>query len=196
MRDFAQGPGRAAQSAGTAAENAQLDAQLELAAKKVALRSLEAQVGAPATEGDVATPSVPGARRTTVTIEKDGKTIVLENPTPQQLAQVGVGVSQRAGPDPVVLIMLTSMTLAAIVVVVSMVLRHVRNGRPDGAQRDRAETAARMERIENAIESVAVEVERISEGQRFTTRMLSEGPAMSVAAAAQGERVIRNDGEG
>ena len=32
----------------------------------------------------------------------------------------------------------------------------------------------RLARIENAIEAMAVEVERISEGQRFTTRLLSE----------------------
>jgi hypothetical protein len=33
----------------------------------------------------------------------------------------------------------------------------------------------RMERMEQAIDSIALEVERISEGQRFTTRLLSEG---------------------
>ena len=33
---------------------------------------------------------------------------------------------------------------------------------------------ARLSRIEQAIEAVAVEVERISEGQRFTTKLLSE----------------------
>ena len=33
---------------------------------------------------------------------------------------------------------------------------------------------ARLARIEQAVESIALEVERISEGQRFTTRLLSE----------------------
>ena len=32
----------------------------------------------------------------------------------------------------------------------------------------------RLERIEQAIDAMAVEVERISEGQRFTTKLLSE----------------------
>lgn len=36
------------------------------------------------------------------------------------------------------------------------------------------EVVTRLEAIEQAVESVAVEVERISEGQRFTTRVLSE----------------------
>jgi hypothetical protein len=32
----------------------------------------------------------------------------------------------------------------------------------------------RLERIERAVEAVAIEVERISEGQRFTTRLLAD----------------------
>ena len=37
-----------------------------------------------------------------------------------------------------------------------------------------SEVAGRLERIEQAVEAVAIEVERISEGQRFTTKLLSE----------------------
>lgn len=40
-----------------------------------------------------------------------------------------------------------------------------------------AGTTERLERMEQAIEAVAIEVERISEGQRFVTRLLSEGAA-------------------
>ena len=36
------------------------------------------------------------------------------------------------------------------------------------------EVAARLERIEQAVDAVAIEVERISEGQRFTTKLLAE----------------------
>ena len=36
------------------------------------------------------------------------------------------------------------------------------------------ETDLRLERIEAAIDAMAVEVERISEGQRFVTRLLSD----------------------
>ncbi|MHB1310387.1 MAG: hypothetical protein ACYC3L_00120 [Gemmatimonadaceae bacterium] len=36
------------------------------------------------------------------------------------------------------------------------------------------DTAQRMARMEAAIESVAIEVERISEGQRFVTKLLAE----------------------
>jgi hypothetical protein len=36
------------------------------------------------------------------------------------------------------------------------------------------DSAARLERIERAVESIAIEVERISEGQRFVTRVLAD----------------------
>jgi len=37
-----------------------------------------------------------------------------------------------------------------------------------------ADTRARLERIEQAVDAIAVEVERISEGQRFTTKIMAE----------------------
>jgi len=36
------------------------------------------------------------------------------------------------------------------------------------------ELLARIARVEQIVESTAIEIERISEGQRFTTRLLSE----------------------
>lgn len=39
---------------------------------------------------------------------------------------------------------------------------------------NRAPPEDRLARIEHAVDAIAVEVERISEGQRFTTRLLSE----------------------
>lgn len=54
------------------------------------------------------------------------------------------------------------------------------------------ETLARLERIEHAVETMAVEIERISEGQRFTTRLLSEhvrelDAARGIPAATRGQ---------
>jgi hypothetical protein len=39
-----------------------------------------------------------------------------------------------------------------------------------------------MERLEQAVDAIAIEIERISEGQRFMTRLLAEGsgPALPV----------------
>jgi hypothetical protein len=36
------------------------------------------------------------------------------------------------------------------------------------------EITSRLERIEQAVDAIAIEVERISEGQRFTTKLLTE----------------------
>jgi hypothetical protein len=50
--------------------------------------------------------------------------------------------------------------------------------RKEASRLDRESTSplaeARLARIEQAVEAIALEVERISEGQRFTTRLLSE----------------------
>lgn len=67
-------------------------------------------------------------------------------------------------------------TTVALVIGVPLVRSYSR--RMDAQSRNPqipSEVAARLERIEQAIDSVALEVERISEGQRFTTKLLSEG---------------------
>ncbi len=43
----------------------------------------------------------------------------------------------------------------------------------------------RMERIEHAIDAVAIEVERVSEGQRFVTRLMTENGLPSAVAAVR-----------
>jgi hypothetical protein len=56
---------------------------------------------------------------------------------------------------------------------------------PSSPENDR-----RLERIEAAVESIAIEVERISEGQRFTTKLLSERgttPALGAVPPPKGE---------
>jgi hypothetical protein len=52
------------------------------------------------------------------------------------------------------------------------------------------ELSAQIARMEQAIDSIAIEVERISEGQRFTTKLLAERgntPASESAAASFGK---------
>lgn len=50
----------------------------------------------------------------------------------------------------------------------------------------------RIERIEQIVETMAVEIERISEGQRFTTRLLAERRPDEMPAPRAGgpERVV------
>jgi hypothetical protein len=49
------------------------------------------------------------------------------------------------------------------------------------------DVTARLDRMEQAIDAIAVEIERISEGQRFTTKLLSER-ADKAAASSLPER--------
>jgi archaellum component FlaC len=60
--------------------------------------------------------------------------------------------------------------------------RASRQGPPPAAF---AQTAQRLERLEESVDAIAVEVERISEGQRFVTKLLSEGQPMPKLVAAQ-----------
>lgn len=45
------------------------------------------------------------------------------------------------------------------------------------------ESDLRMERVEQAVDAIAVEVERISEGQRFVTQLMTQQPALGAGAA-------------
>jgi hypothetical protein len=199
MREFLQvasiqAPARTSSAAGANAELARVDAQLELAAKKAALADMQraAQAGSP----QLVAPAAP-ATGGTVTIEKDGKVITLDNPTAEQLAAVTAGTTaSSSGPDVSgwQLVALTGAVVWGVVMVVWLLLSHRR--RMNGpAAAGSAQADARMARIENAIESVAVEVEKISEGQRYASRMLAEGAAVPVSVADRGAGVLQNRGD-
>jgi len=53
------------------------------------------------------------------------------------------------------------------------------------------ELEARLERIEQAVDTIALEMERVGEGQRFVTKLLAERPTpISDAQSLQRGRVI------
>jgi hypothetical protein len=66
----------------------------------------------------------------------------------------------------------------AIICAIGIPLARAYSRRMDAESRNPripTEVTSRLERIEQAVDAVALEVERISEGQRFTTKLLSEG---------------------
>jgi hypothetical protein len=66
----------------------------------------------------------------------------------------------------------------AIVLAIGVPLARAYSRRMDADARNPripSEVADRLERMEQTLEAVAIEVERITEGQRFTTKLLSEG---------------------
>lgn len=64
-----------------------------------------------------------------------------------------------------------------------------KRARPAAAPADFTNAAQRLERMEQSVDAIAIEMERVSEGQRFMTRILSEArgngvPALGVGQAA------------
>jgi hypothetical protein len=74
------------------------------------------------------------------------------------------------------LVPLGFFAMVIIIVVGTPLVRGIvrRWEREDVTPKIPSDISARMERMEHAIDAIAVEVERISEGQRFTTKLLSE----------------------
>ena len=64
------------------------------------------------------------------------------------------------------------------ILIISTILKYRLNSRRLDAEAKQpklpSDLVSRLERMEQSLDAVAVEVERISEGQRFTTRLLSE----------------------
>lgn len=54
-----------------------------------------------------------------------------------------------------------------------------------------AESSERLERIEQGMDAIAIEVERVSEGQRFVTRLLAERGGAALGAASSVPDAVR-----
>ena len=67
---------------------------------------------------------------------------------------------------------------------------------PRGLSVHQADTTQRLDRLEKAVDTIAFEIERVSEGQRFVTRLMTEGhemPRLGAAGAAEPIRQQRED---
>jgi hypothetical protein len=92
---------------------------------------------------------------------------------------------------PEVVIVPAIFAIPAVVLVVRMTLRHKEKmAELESGSPRRGELEARLDRIEQAVETIAIEMERVGEGQRFVTKLLAERPAPQVAdgMASQRER--------
>lgn len=58
-----------------------------------------------------------------------------------------------------------------------------------------AELTQRLERIEQGVEAMAIEIERISEGQRFTTKLLAEQQRRALGNAGTAAPATPPDGK-
>jgi hypothetical protein len=55
--------------------------------------------------------------------------------------------------------------------------------------------AERLERVEQGMEAIAIEIERVSEGQRFVTRLLSEAKPLNAPVARLEKEALRARGD-
>ena len=69
----------------------------------------------------------------------------------------------------------------------SAYLMFKRANRP-AVQRSDGGDAQRLQRLEGSVDAIAVEIERISEGQRFVTKLLTEGAAQGALGSRQEAR--------
>ena len=75
--------------------------------------------------------------------------------------------------------------MPSLLILVRMFLRHrEKMAKQDGLPQPMAVAIeARLEHLEHAIEAIAVEMERIGEGQRFTTKLLAERGVVGASVA-------------
>ena len=76
-------------------------------------------------------------------------------------------------------------TVVALVLGIPLVRAIVRKAERQSLPGGDARTDDRLARIEAAVDAIAIEVERISEGQRFVTKLLAEKPAAKLHAPDQ-----------
>ena len=81
------------------------------------------------------------------------------------------------------IIPLTLFTMIPIVIIFAPIARaiakRIERGPSDSSNALPNDVTARLDRMEQAIDAIAVEVERISEGQRFTSKLLAGRPELS-----------------
>ena len=157
----------AAQAARADAANARRQAEQ---AQQDAQQSAEAQAGGPTG---------------TITITTaDGRTITVNANDPgEALRQLGIASTQNAPSEGPFVVAAIGIVSSALVAIVGLTLWYRARTKLAGGKAAAlpAELGSKIARIENAVETIALEVERISEGQRFTSRLLSERPPVEVS---------------
>jgi len=81
----------------------------------------------------------------------------------------------------------------ALSVVFLFLRRRWKRGGPALPAQLGGESAQRLERLENGMEAIAIEIERVSEGQRFVTRLLSESQPPLAKSHRVGQPVEHED---
>jgi hypothetical protein len=183
-------------------EQARIDAARARDEARSAMRSAQGATAGGGTNVQVVpqppVPPVPGAEGHQVIVTPDGRTIVVDRDgnveidgepiteVPPQDFPFGPG-----GPEiPVeAVVMFVAFCVMIVLVAVGIPISRAfgrRIDRRSAVAPELSDLGHRLDRIEQAIETVAVEVERISEGQRYTARLMSELQPQRIPAGESG----------
>jgi hypothetical protein len=203
---------RARADARAAERSAEGSAERAGADVRPALATQEASVQQSDQGGAHATTIQHDGKTTTISTDENGVTKIIENgkvttvidphTIAQQAAQAATSAIAatpppafpRSGdevPDSVIRLVTIVLSILAIIIIGFPLSRAFgrRLDRKAAAPNADPDVARRLDRIEQAIETMAVEVERVSEAQRYSARLLTERlpeiPARAVAAADQ-----------
>jgi hypothetical protein len=113
---------------------------------------------------------------------------------PQTVQVIPGGGGRRNGPDPDLVMILGTGVLLAMILPLSVAwARRVWRRTPQPIAPRGDEPSPRFDRLEQAVDAIAIEVERISENQRFLTKLLAErqaAPAAQAGDASQDPKVL------
>jgi hypothetical protein len=124
-------------------------------------------------------PAQAGAPTSPTPPAEPGRTITIRGPDGSQTTVVGLppGFSAKdVIPPQAVDISIAFFVTMAIIIIGLPIARAIarRMDRRPGPAQVPSEVSAQLNQLNQAVDAIALEVERISEGQRFTTRLLSE----------------------
>jgi hypothetical protein len=137
----------------------------------------------------VKAPALPTVPNSVTITGSDGtsRTIVIQNGTPVIAAESDAPALAEVPPPPgsdddTFAQGATAGAVGTLIVlgIIFMYRKFKRRGAPARAQQIPAESSERMERVERGMEAIAIEIERISEGQRFVTKLLSDSRAPAI----------------
>ena len=184
----------AMQGGGQNAEAARLlELQTQAAQQQAAQEAAQAARAAADAGREAAAQGARAAQRAQRDAERALRDMQREIERSAREGQPGVGFSQFPGPGPqipegAVIISIAFFVMCAVIAIGFPIARAIarRTDRHGAAAPSDTETRARLERIEQAVDAIAIEVERISEGQRFTTKILGEMRALPQPDASAG----------
>jgi small-conductance mechanosensitive channel len=114
--------------------------------------------------------------------------VPLNRVSPNGIVLMQPPLQPRPAVDPEMVVGLSFALLMAIALPLSIgYARRLWRGKAQPSASRLDEVPPRLERLEQAVDAIAIEVERISEGQRFVTRILAERPEPATASPSRSD---------